>query len=157
MNIFGIFLVGMGFGFFLEILFLYLFELIMHKPLRFHKRFSLGQRVSLMSLPIWGLLAVLIFTRNDSFIRLFIISAIAGTCFEFIIGYFFYKVFHIKIWTYKHGALGQFTSIVCIRGGGSQWTITHFLATYRKLRGRSVGVPPEITSNLHRCWLNVPT
>jgi len=120
MQVMSIFFIGMAIGLLSEVLVSFISEAIHHKPFRIHHRFSLGKRLSLVMLPIWGILAVFLFDHNIGIVMLFLLSAVVGTIFEFLTGYFFYRAFEIKIWTYKHGALGKFTSIYSIPywGGG---------------------------------------
>lgn len=114
MGILSIFFVGMVLGLFGEVFVALLSEAIHHKPFRIHHTFSLGKQISLFLLPVWGILAVLLFGHSIGVVMLFFASAVVGTIFEFLTGYFFYRVFEVKIWTYKYGALGTFTSIYSI-------------------------------------------
>src|SRR6185312_3889543 len=120
MDVIITFFLGMAVGLFGEIFVALLSEALHHKPFRIHHTFSIGKRLSLVMLPIWGILAVFLVDHNASLVELFVASAIVGTVFEFLTGYFFLKVFQVKIWTYQHGTLGKFTSIYSIPywGGG---------------------------------------
>lgn len=119
------------FGFFLggiiEYLLTFLLEVLEKKPIRINHRFTVGKKVSLISLPIWGVLALL-FTRDGmSYVALFAVSALVGTILEGVLGAFLRKVFSVKIWTYKKGSLGNFTSLYAIPYWGAAGLVFAFL------------------------------
>lgn len=89
------------------------------KPLRLAKKYSLGKKVSLFLLPIWGLIALLFLKGSGSYVSLFIISALIGTFLEGLTGYLIYKIFGVRLWIYNHGKLGQFTSMYSLPYWGS--------------------------------------
>jgi len=105
-----VFLGGMAIGLFFEAGFMYVSEKIHHKPLRVTHRFSLAKKISLFTLPIWGFVAVMAMT-NVHYWVFFLISAIGGTIIEYALGRFLELAFGTRIWTYKHGQLGKYTSL----------------------------------------------
>lgn len=104
------FLGGMALGGILELLVMFVIEAITKKPLRITHRYSLWKKISLFSLPIWGVIGLLA-VSDVNVLKLFIVSALVGTVLEFLLGRGLKTIFGIKLWTYKHGQLGQFTSI----------------------------------------------
>ena len=104
------FFVGMAIGGLIELFSMYILELILKKPLRLTHRYSFAKKLSLFSLPIWGLIGLLA-VSNTNAIKLFILSGIIGTFLEFLLGRGIKSIFHITLWKYNHGQLGKFTSI----------------------------------------------
>lgn len=92
----------------------FLLEFFEKKPIRINHRFTIGKKISLLSLPIWGILALLVTYRVYSYITLFLFSALVGTLLEGLLGKFFIKFFGVKVWTYKKGAIGNFTSLYAV-------------------------------------------
>ncbi len=70
-----IFFTGMGGGAIFEVLLSFTEELFDGKPLRINHRFTLTKRVSMITLPLWGLLALFI-TGNYTHAYLFLVSAV---------------------------------------------------------------------------------
>lgn len=122
---FGIFL-----GCLFDLLFGYLFDVVKHKPLKISHKFTILKKISLISLPIWGLIAVI--AQEKKLFLVFLYSAILGTLLEFLLGKFIYSIFGVKIWTYKHGALGRYTSIYSFPYWGAAGIV---FATIGKLVG----------------------
>lgn len=87
----------------------------------------------MISIPIWGILAVVIFSYQKQVLLIFIYSAIIGTILEYALGKFFYKYFGTKIWTYKHGSLGQYTSIYSIPYWGGAGLLFAMIARFAAL------------------------
>lgn len=110
----GIFLSGMVIGGFIELSLNYLTEIINKKPLRIHHRFHLMEKVSLISLPLWGVLALFLSTYDIKTLNLIIYAAILGPVLEWSVGKGIHLIFGIKLWTYRHGAIGEYTSIYAI-------------------------------------------
>jgi hypothetical protein len=97
----------------LEYLFAFVLDIILHKPLRINKRFTLGKKVSFFSLPIWGILFI-VFLHSQIYALIFLSSAVLGTILEAGMGRMTSRIYGAKIWVYKHGALGDYTSIYSI-------------------------------------------
>ena len=123
-----LFILGMMIGLLFELIFTACFELLTKKPLRITKKFSWGKKFSLLSLPLWGIFAIVISTQNYSIVTLFLVAGVIGTILEAAGGYFFYRAYKSKIWVYKHGALGQFTSFYSFPYWGSMGLIFGVLA-----------------------------
>lgn len=122
-----VFFVGMGGGGMLELLYAHVHTKILGKPFRINHHLTLAKKLSIYSLPIWGLLALLVANDFPS-TKLFIYSAIVGTIFEFATGFVLYLVFGVRVWTYKYGSLGKFTSIYSIPYWGGAGIIFATLA-----------------------------
>jgi uncharacterized membrane protein len=127
-KILAVFFIGFFGGGILEYLMAIFMEILKRKPLRINHRFTLGKKISLISLPIWGILAILFTNGGIPYIMLFIMSAIVGTFFEFLVGKFFKKMFGVKIWTYRQGAIGSFTSFYSVPYWGAGGLVFAFLA-----------------------------
>lgn len=110
MDAIAIFFTGMLVGAIFELLVNIILDLLTGKPLRVNHRLNLTKRISMVSLPLWGLFALAL-NNYTTYALLFLVSALAGTAAEWFLGTVFYRVFGIKIWTYHHGAIGEFTSI----------------------------------------------
>lgn len=108
-----LFFLGMLLGGLLEYLFAFVFDLLLHKPLRINKRFTLGKKISFFSLPIWGILFV-VFLHSKEYALIFFYSAAIGTFLEAGMGKMTSRIYRAKIWVYKQGALGDYTSIYSI-------------------------------------------
>lgn len=105
-----VFSVGMIMGGGIELTVNYLTELISKKPLKLHHHFHLAQKISLATLPLWGLLALILY-GNQKLVTLFIYSAITGTILEYLLAKTIHFVFRINLWTYRYGAIGKYTSV----------------------------------------------
>ncbi len=105
-----IFAIGMILGGLIELTVNYILEIISKKPLRLHYHFHLMQKVSLATLPLWGVFA-LILTKDQKFVTLFIYSAVIGTVLEYLLAKTINFFFGIHLWSYKYGAIGKYTSI----------------------------------------------
>lgn len=90
----------------------------------------MGKRISLLSLPVWGILAVILTNRAYSFLTLFIASALVGTILEGLLGKFLIKFFGVKVWTYKKGVIGDFTSLYAIPYWGAAGLFFGVLGKY---------------------------
>ena len=110
MSYLSLFLGGMAIGLIFEGLFMAISEKIHHRPICVSHRFSLAKKISLFTLPVWGFFAVLA-VSNIHLWEFFLLSAVAGTVVEFALGRFLELAFGTRIWTYKHGQLGKYTSI----------------------------------------------
>jgi len=108
-----IFFVGMFLGGILEFLTVFLTDMLFHKKLRINHRFTYRKKISFFSLPIWGLL-LLMFNGSNKYVLVFLYSAVLGTLLEAGMGKLVTRIYGAKIWTYKRGALGDFTSIYSI-------------------------------------------
>ncbi len=106
-----IFLFGFSVGGFCEYLIMLLFDYLEKKPLKINHRFTIAKRISLLSLPVWGLIAMLFFKESYSYVNVFIASALIGTFLEGLLGRFIYRFFGVRVWTYKYGTIGKFTSV----------------------------------------------
>ncbi len=113
MHVLQIFIGGMILGVIVELLMNYLHELILKKPLKIHHSFHLVQRISMVSIPIWGLAALVLYNK-PSYIYVFFIAAAIGPFLEMMSGKVFHKLFHIKLWKYRYGAIGTYTSIYAV-------------------------------------------
>ena len=111
MHILTIFFLGFLVGGCVEYAVALLFDFLEKKPLKINHTFTVGKKISLAVLPLWGILALLMTGVNASLLTLFIVSASVGTILEGILGRFFRKFFGVKIWTYKYGSIGNFTSM----------------------------------------------
>jgi len=105
-------------------------ELLERKPFRINHRFTIGKRISLVSLPIWGILALLFLHNGISYILLFFASALVGTILEGALGKFIRNTFGVKVWTYKKGTIGNFTSIYAIPYWGAAGLVFALLGKY---------------------------
>ncbi|MCL4387393.1 putative ABC transporter permease, partial [Patescibacteria group bacterium] len=105
------FLTGMIIGVIVEFGFVFLLDLFEKKHFRISRSLTIGKEVSMMTIPIWGIIVVLIAYRNPSHLTLFIYSGFVGTLAEFLTGKYFHRLFGIKLWTYRYGNLGEYTSI----------------------------------------------
>lgn len=114
MPVFYVFLLGMLLGGIFELLLSAIYDSVARRPFRIVHRLNLLKRISLLSLPIWGILAVIFVSNSLSYGVLFIYAAILGTLLEFLVGKFFYEFFGVNVWTYRHGAIGRYTSIYSI-------------------------------------------
>lgn len=100
-------------GILLEVVTFLLLEKIIGKPFRIQHKYDFCKHASLMSIPIWGLISLII-TRHFNYAQLFIVGAIVGTGAEYLFGRFFHKVEGKKIWTYSYGTFAGYTSIFSI-------------------------------------------
>ena len=119
-------------GFIFEILFFYVLRILLKEPLRKNHKFHLFRDLSFFSIPIWGLLA-LIMRENFDLVQIFIVSAIIGTLSEHTIGYLLHKIDGHKLWEYRYGRwFGGYTSwfVIPYWGGAGLifYTIILFLA-----------------------------
>lgn len=105
-----IFFAGMGIGGILEYV---LVSLLLHKPVHATRRFTIAKKVNFFSLPLWGILFVF-FLQNHAYGVVFICSAIVGTFLEFVMAKGAFYLYGVKIWVYKQGSLGGYTSIYSI-------------------------------------------
>src|SRR5258706_3186551 len=108
-----IFVISALLGGVLEVGFAFLYDLFSHKPLRINHKFTIGKKLNLISLPIWGLVG-LIAMKNTTWAFIFLWGAVVGTFAEFFLGKFLHREFGVRIWTYKHGAIDRYTSIYSI-------------------------------------------
>ncbi len=106
----AVFLGGMAVGLLFEAIFMAISEKIHGKPIRVTHHFSFAKKISMWTLPIWGFVAVLSITSTH-YLLFFFIAAIGGTIAEFALGKFLELAFKTRIWTYKHGQLGKYTSL----------------------------------------------
>ena len=126
-----VFFLGMILGGLVEILFAFLFDIVTGKPFRHNHRFTLGKKVSFFSLPIWGVL-FLIFDKSTASVLVFFFAATIGTLLEGLMGKGVSGIFGAKIWTYKRGSIGNFTSIYSIPYWGAAGIL---FATLGKVMG----------------------
>lgn len=130
MHVLSAFFIGFLVGGLIEYAVAFAFDFFEKKPLKINHRFTLGKRISLAALPLWGFLALLITGVNSSYISLFIFSAIVGTILEGLLGRFFRKFFGVKIWTYKYGSIGNFTSLYSLPYWGAAGLIFAYLGKF---------------------------
>lgn len=109
-----IFFIVIILGLCLELAVFFLLEKIIGKPFKtHHNKYSFGRHVSLMSIPIWGLIALVI-TGHFNYVQLFLLGAFVGTVAEYCFGRFFHHIEGQKIWTYKYWTLAGYTSIFSV-------------------------------------------
>jgi hypothetical protein len=100
-------------GLVVELSIFYLLEKIIGKPFKTNHRYSFGKHASLMSIPIYGLIALVI-NGNFDYVQLFLIGALVGTLAEFLAGKFFHIISGERVWTYKYLSLKGYTSLFAI-------------------------------------------
>lgn len=132
MNALTIFAVGMIFGGMVELGFAFAFDIFTGKPFRLNHRFTLTKRISFFSLPIWGLL-FLIFSKSTAYALVFFYAAVLGTVLEALMGKFVLHIFGTRVWTYKRGKIGDFTSIYSIPYWGAAGLIFAIIGKLLKL------------------------
>lgn len=108
-----VFILGMLIGTSIEILLNFGYEIIFKKKLRIHHRFGLMGRLSLFSIPIWGMLALILANENKH-LSLFLYAGFLGPLLELSAGKAFHRIFGVKLWTYKYGAIAKYTSIYAV-------------------------------------------
>jgi uncharacterized membrane protein len=106
-----IFFLGFFAGGLFEYVLTLVFDFFEKKPLRLSKKYTVGKKISLFSLPIWGLIALIFLKGTGSYVILFMYSAVIGTFLEGLMGLFIHKIFGVRLWTYHYGKIGNFTSI----------------------------------------------
>jgi hypothetical protein len=111
MSPFWIFWLGFSTGAICEYGFAILLDILEKKPLKISHKYTIGKKVSLLSLPIWGLIALFFFHGAAPYVRMFIYASVVGTILEGLMGAAIHKIFGIRIWTYHYGKIGNFTSI----------------------------------------------
>lgn len=116
MGLLTVFFLSLVLGCLLELAYAFFHEKFLGKPFRINHRLTLGKKISVLSLPFWGILGLIITQQGDliNYITLFLISAILGTLLEYGLGKFMLEAFGIRFWTYKYGSIGKFTSIYSI-------------------------------------------
>lgn len=108
-----IFFLVVCFGLLLEVVTFLCLEHILGKPFRHQNKYAFGKHASLMSIPIWGFISLLV-TKHYSYAELFLLGAAVGTFAEYLFGRFFYRIEGRRIWTYNFGTFAGFTSIFSI-------------------------------------------
>lgn len=125
-----IFLLGMLIGVIAEFVIWTIYELLLDKPIKTHHRFHFYQKVSLFTIPLWGLIAYLFYHPYTIYLNYFIYSAIIGTTCEYILGKTIHKLFGIKLWTYKYAKIGEYSSIYSFTLWGGGGLVFYFLAKF---------------------------
>lgn len=124
---FEIFITALIIGGLAELIFVVIHDFIVGKPFRINHKLSIGKKLCILSLPIWGLVGLLL-VRSDKMVLLFMYSAIFGPILEYGLGKFAQRVYGIKLWTYKHGSIGRGeTSIYTIPYWGAVGLLFSFL------------------------------
>ncbi len=108
-----LFFIVIFFGLLIEKLVFLFLENLIGKPFRTNHKYSLGKHVSLMSIPILGLIALLIAGHNN-YAALFVGGAIVGTLAEFLCGKIFHSIEGQRVWTYRYWSFSGYTSIFSI-------------------------------------------
>lgn len=126
--VFEVFVLGSLAGICFELIVNFFFEVLHGKTLRLHHKFKINQKIGLSLVPVWGIVAVIFYEKHFSHLALFVTSAVIGTFFEFMLGKFIYSMFNIKLWTYRHGKIGEFTSIYSIPYWGAAGLLFVYLA-----------------------------
>lgn len=130
MNGLQLFFLTVGFGLILEVVFFFSVSKLIGKPFRVQKKYSFIKHSSLMSIPIWGLIALVI-TGYYDYVQLFLAGAFVGTLAEYCFGRFFYRIEGKKIWIYQYGTFSGYTSIFSIPYWGGATLL--FVALYKIL------------------------
>lgn len=133
MSPFFLFFIGFTTGAFVEYSLAMLLDFFEKKPLRLPKAYTLGKKISLFSLPIWGLIALLFLKGTGSWVLLFLYSAVVGTFLEGLMGLAIHKIFGIRLWTYHHATIGNFTSLYSLPYWGAAGIVFTFI-------GKVIGV-----------------
>lgn len=113
MSVVQIFLLGIIIGGAFEMLFAFIHAKLRKRPFRINNRLTITKELSIIALPIWGIIALAV-AEKSAYVPLFIYSAIIGTTLEYTVGKAFHALWGVKIFVYKHGALGDYTSIYSI-------------------------------------------
>lgn len=122
-----IFSIGFFSGAAVEYAIAMLFDLFERKPFRLPKKYTLGKKISLFTLPIWGLIALFFLKGTHSYVNLFLYSAVIGTLLEGLMGAAIHKIFGVRLWTYHHGSIGNFTSLYSLPYWGAAGIIFGFI------------------------------
>lgn len=108
-----LFFIVITFGLLLEIVSFFLLERLIGRPFKTQHKYAFGKHASLMSIPIWGFITLLV-TKHYNYAQLFLLGASVGTLAEYILGRFFAHVEGKRIWTYSYGTFAGYTSIFSI-------------------------------------------
>lgn len=88
-------------------------NLIIGRRLKTNHRYNLGKNISLMSIPIFGVI-FLVMSKQYNYAELFLLAAVVGTVAEYIFGRFFQHIEGKRVWTYNIATIGGYTSIFSI-------------------------------------------
>jgi hypothetical protein len=116
-------------GFVLEFIFYRVVNKFFQKPVRLHNRFVGAEQISFISIPIWGLLALIIKSSTD-YLGLFLYSALVGTGAEYLLGWFAASVFRHKIYSYSYAKLGDYTSYFSIPFWGGAGVLFYLIGQW---------------------------
>jgi hypothetical protein len=98
---------------FFELITYEILEKIIGRPFKLNHRYTLGKSISLMAIPIWGLIALLA-TSHFDYALLFLLGAVVGTFSEYCFGRFFHKIEGRRVWTYQYLTSTGYTSFFSI-------------------------------------------
>lgn len=129
MSDFKIFLIVILAGFVLEFIFYRVVNKFFKNPVRIHHRFVVAEQISFISIPIWGLVALII-KSNTNYLGLFIYSALVGTCAEYLVGRFAASVFRHKVYSYSYAKLGSYTSYFSIPFWGGAGVLFYLIGQW---------------------------
>lgn len=122
-----IFFVGFFSGAAVEYATALIFDFFEKKPFRLSKKYTLGKKISLFTLPIWGLIALFFLKGTHSYVYLFLYSAVVGTALEGLLGAAIHRIFGVRLWVYQHGKLGNFTSLYSLPYWGAAGIVFGFI------------------------------
>jgi len=97
-------------GLLIELIIFFMLEKTLGKPFKTNHKYAFGKYASLMSIPIYGLIALII-SGDFGYVQLFFFGAIVGTTSEYLAGRYFHKITGQRIWTYKYLSIQGYTSI----------------------------------------------
>jgi hypothetical protein len=108
-----LFFLVIGVGVILELLVFAFLNAVLKGKYRVQHKYTIGKTVSLISIPILGLLTLVIY-KHYSYVELFLVGALVGTLTEFICGWFFARIEGKRIWTYNYASIKGHTSYFSI-------------------------------------------
>lgn len=75
--------------------------------------FSFGRYIYLLLLPAVSLI-VLVAHVGMSLLYVFVVFALAGTAFEWLIGFFYHQIIGQRLWTYHRYTISGYTSLLSV-------------------------------------------
>jgi len=94
---------------------------------RKRKKFTWGIYGAMLAFP----LACVIYSAylfGNQILILFLLSSVIGFSLEYLLGFFYYKILHQKLWIYGHYKMGDYTSFLTLPMWGAAGLVFYIIS-----------------------------